>query len=163
MKTFLSILCVILTGCATFQSIATPGNVRIAAALVCANTLNFAVSDADRVEVANYLYAVAHGIRTLSGGKVPTPDELKATVSQFTAKSGRWVSLGVSISQVYGGIFAQIKGNPKIALDYLEALAAGCEDAAEPYLPKTTGLISREELRIACEKGDCSRMITELL
>lgn len=126
-----------LTGCETLKTVATPSNARIATAIACSNTLNFAVSNADRVEVANYIYGIAHGIRTLSGGKVPTPDELKQTVNLFTPNASRWVYLGTSISSVYGGIYAQVKGNPKVALDYLEAIAAGCEDAVEAYRTHT--------------------------
>jgi hypothetical protein len=128
-----------LQGCATqdIKTYATPANVRIATALVCSNTLNFAVKDSDRALIANYIYSVAHGIRTLATGKVPSPDELKATVSLFSPGAGKWATLGTSISSIYGGIFAQVKGNPKLVLEYLEAIAAGCEDAASPYLVTT--------------------------
>ena len=126
-----------LVSCKTtdFQSYATPTNVRIATALICSNTLNFAVKDTDRVQVANYIYSVAHGIRTLSTGAVPSPTDLAATVSLFTTQGAKWTSLGTSISSVYGGIYANIKGNPKLCLEYLEAIASGCEDASNAYLP----------------------------
>jgi hypothetical protein len=127
----------LIGGCATqdVQTYATPANARIATALVCSNTLTFAVKDADRIEVANYLYSIAHGIRTLTTGQVPTPAELQATINLFSPGSGaKWATLGTSIGAIYGGVFAQIHGEPKLCIDYLNAIAAGCEDAVAPYV-----------------------------
>ena len=140
MKYIISILSgasLVFSGCKDFdvKSIATPANTRIATAIVCSNTLNFAVNEKDRTEVANYIYSVAHGVRTLTAGRVPSPEELKATIELFTPDASRWVFLGTSISSVYGGIHSQIKGDPKLALEYLEAIASGCEDAAAAYRP----------------------------
>lgn len=126
-------------GCATtdVQGILTPANAHIAASLVCSNTLAFAVSDADRVATANYIYAVAHGVRTLSGGKVPTPAELKQTVDLFSPDAGKYVQLASGLQIIYGGLYSRITGNPKLALAYLEAIAAGCEEAAAAWVHAT--------------------------
>ena len=129
-------------GCKTtgdFKTYVTPANVRIATALICSNTLSFAVKDTDRVEVANYVYSVAHGIRTLTTGQVPTPAEVQATVLLFSPKTStaKWDTLGTSISSVYGGVFAQIQGNGKLAIDFLNAIASGAEDAAHPFATPT--------------------------
>lgn len=121
-------------GCQTLKDYATPANARIAASLVCTNTLTFAVNSEDQAEVANYIYSVAQAVRTLSGGKVPTRDELQRTINLFTPGAGKWATLSTNIAGIYGGVFIQIKGDPKLALEYLEALAAGCEDAAQPFL-----------------------------
>jgi hypothetical protein len=125
----------LMGGCETLKSYATPENARSAAALVCSNTITFAASDADRVETANYVYAVAHAVRTLSGGKVPTPAELRAAIQVFTPKADKWVQLQSGISIIYGGLYSKLNGNPRLAAQYLEAIAAGCEDAASSFLP----------------------------
>lgn len=133
----LLITCAMLTmgGCATVKEYATPDNARTASALVCSNTIQFAVTEPDRIETANYVYAVAHAVRSLSGGKVPTPAELTAAIRVFTPNGGKWVTLGTNISSIYGALYPRIQGDPKLALQYLEAIAAGCEDAASSFLP----------------------------
>lgn len=129
-------------GCATtdVQSYATPANARISAAILCTGTLTVAVKQDDRPMVAAYIYAVAQGVRSLAGGTVPSPDQLRSTVALFThnADVGQWTVLATSIQGIYTGLYAQLKGNPKLAADYLEAIAAGCEDAAAPFLVHTT-------------------------
>jgi hypothetical protein len=115
---------------------ATPDNARSAAALVCSNTITFAVGADDRVETANYVYAVAHAVRTLAGGKVPTPVELQNAISAFTPNGSKWLQLRSGIAIIYGGLYAKLHGDPKLAATYLESVAAGCEDAANAYLTK---------------------------
>lgn len=147
MKTTISISTLIcaamlfMGGCSTtgnLQSYITPANTRVATALVCSNTLTFAVSDADRVQVANYVYSIAQGIRTLAGGKIPTTQELQDTISMFSPGAAKYATLGTAIGAIYGGIFGQLKGNSLLAAQYLEALAGGCEDAAKAFLPPKT-------------------------
>lgn len=104
--------------------------IRPAAALVCSSVLNLAVSDSDRVEKANYIYAVAKAVNSLAGGQVPTKDQLESTIKLWAPDKAHWASLANSIASVYGGVYSQVKGNPKLALEVLEAIAAGCEDAA---------------------------------
>lgn len=121
-----------LSSCSTLQF--TPGNVRIAAAFACGNTLQWAVSPADREEVSNQLYAVAHGMFTITGeGKVPTPEELKATIELFTPNSSKWVYLADSIAPIYAAWYPSFKGNSKAALDVIAAIAQGVTDAAARY------------------------------
>jgi hypothetical protein len=123
----------------SYQQYATPANVRVATALVCSSTLTFAVNPSDQAQVANYIYSIANGVETLTTGKVPTPAELQATINMFSPGSGsKWVTLGTSIGSIYGGIYSQINGNGKLAIDYLNAIAAGCDDAAVAFIPKTS-------------------------
>lgn len=126
--------CAMLAGCATLKENATPANARIATTLVCQNAINYAVNTDDQVETANYIFAVAHAVRTLSGGKVPTPAELKAAIDVFTPNGQKWVNLAMNISSIYGAFYPQIVGNSALALEYLEAVAAGCEDAASSFI-----------------------------
>lgn len=143
MKTIriLSLICTAMLfqgGCATtnVQSYLTPANARIAAAIACTGTLTVAVKPADRPEVAAYVYSVAQAVRSLAGGTVPTPEQLRATIALFTknADVGEWTILSTSIQGIYSGVFAQLQGNSKLASEYLEAIAAGAEDAAAPWV-----------------------------
>lgn len=131
------LLCAALTmgGCSTLKEFATPENARGAAALLCSNALALAVSDQDRTETANWIYSVAYAVRTLSGGKVPTPRELEDAIRVFTPSGSKWVNLATSLSGIWRVFYPRVSGNPAEALKYLEAIAAGAEDAAAGYLP----------------------------
>jgi hypothetical protein len=124
----------------TAQVIITPANARIAATIACTSTLTFAVKPADQPMVAAYIYSVAQAVRSLAGGTVPSPDQLTATISLFTknASVGQWVNLSVAIQQIYSGLYSNLQGDPKLAAAYLEAIAAGCEDSAAPYVAHAT-------------------------
>lgn len=125
-----------LSGCATIQEHATPVNARIATALVCTNAIQYAVTLEDREKTAAYIYAVAHAIRTLSGGKVPTQLEVKQAIDVFTPDGGKWVTLATNISSIWGAFYPKVAGNPALALAYLENIAAGAEDSASAFMPK---------------------------
>lgn len=142
MKTFPKLFAVILigfslsfTGCATIKEVSTPANARTATTLVCSNAIMFGVQEADRIDAANHVYAVAHAVRTLSGGKVPTQAELKAVIDLFTPNDQRWLNLATNVSSIWGAFWPRLHGNPALALQYLEAIAGGAEDAAFSFLP----------------------------
>jgi len=88
----------------------------------------------ERQEVANYMYAIAHGIRSLSGGKVPSVEEIQSTIIVFGGKKSQFASLAKVVSGFYEGYYAKVKGDPKLALQVLESLARGCENAATSIL-----------------------------
>jgi len=104
--------------------------IRSAASLVSSAVLNIAVSDSDRIGKANYIYAVAKATRTLAGGSVPSQADLRSTIELWVPDKQHWSALATSLSFLYGGVYAQVKGDPKLALQVLEALAGGAEDAA---------------------------------
>jgi len=128
------------TGTQSFQTYATPANVRIATAIVCSSTLTLAVKPDDRTKIANYIYSIAHVVRSLTTGQVPTPTELQNAVNVIKpgVNDQQWAVLAQSIGAIYGGVFVQIKGDPKLVIDYLNAIAYGCEDAATAFLPQPT-------------------------
>lgn len=136
LSTFITCAVLLMGGCATVEELATPENARTATTLLCVNAIQFSVEEGDRIEAANYVYAVAHAVRTLSGGKVPTQAELKAAIDLFTPDGTKWVTLATNISSIWGAIYPRISGNPAVALQYLEAIAGGCEDAAASFLPR---------------------------
>jgi hypothetical protein len=129
-------LCVALVSCQTLQDYATPENARTAAALACSNALTWGVAQADQVKVAGQIFSAAHAVRTLAGGHVPTVTELQSTLEMYLPNSGRYATLVTNLSGIYGGLFSRLQGNSKLAAEYLEAIAAGCEDSATPFLPK---------------------------
>jgi hypothetical protein len=145
MKTLLKLSTIIVTallmqgGCSTVQQYATPSNAQTATALICSGILASAVNPADRVGIANEIYSVAHAVRTLSGGHVPTQAEMQATIANFTPNGAKWSNIGTAIAGVWGGVYPQVQGNPKLALQYLEAIATGAEDAAAAYAVHPTG------------------------
>jgi hypothetical protein len=125
--------CLFLQGCSTTGTYATPGNAEIASALVTQNALIF-VADNKRCNAAAYAYTVATAVRSLSGGTVPTPSVLAATIELFVPADPKWTVLATNLSGIYGALYPQIVGNPALALKYLEAIAAGVEHGAQPYL-----------------------------
>lgn len=127
-----------LFGCKT-ETYVTPANAKTSAFVACSGVLNLAVQPADRPVVSAYIYSVAHGIRSLAGGTVPTPEELKMTVALFTknAQVGQWASLGTGLQLIYSGIYGHLNGDSKLAAEYLENIAAGAEEAAKPFLTST--------------------------
>lgn len=108
---------------------------RPSVSLVCGAVLNISINDpADRKEKAKWICGVAKGIRTLSTGIVPSVDEVRALIELWTPDKNHWSELSVSITAVYASIYPQIKDDPKLALQVLEQIALGCEDASIPYL-----------------------------
>lgn len=65
---------------------------------------------------------------------MPSPAQLDAAIKQFTPGSDKWEFIAQAISTVWANYYPQVKGNPKLALSYLEAIASGCEDAARPFI-----------------------------
>jgi len=86
--------------------------------------------ESERTEVANQMYAIAVGVRSLSGGAVPTTEQLQAAIISFGGSRSRYASLAQSVAGLYSSYFQSVKGDPKLVLDVLEQLARGCENAA---------------------------------
>jgi len=105
------------------------------ASVAASAALAFGVSDSDRVIKAKSLYGMAAGLRSLSGGTVPTAEELKNTLNSFAISDGEvYANMAQSISNLYAKEFSKIQGDPKAALDVIEALAEGIEQGAAPFL-----------------------------
>lgn len=99
----------------------------------CSITLSFAVSDKDRVDKANIVYSIAHAIRTLSGGEV-TPEALRGVIVLWAPDKAHWADLADSIKDSYAIVYTRyLKGNVYLTAKFLEALALGCEAAANTY------------------------------
>ena len=120
-------------GCSTVQNFEVSDAlpfVRPAVSLACAGVLNLALDGQDRIDKANMVYAVAHAVRSLSGGTVPTPSELSDVIDLWMPDKSHWSKLSTTISGVYSGAFSKLQGNPLLAVQILEQIALGCEDSA---------------------------------
>lgn len=131
-------LCLCLQGCAgiDIKQYETPANARIGTALICTNVINFAVAPADRADIARDLYAAASVFNQFSAGHVPTPAELQAAIQLVTPNhADEWITLTTNICGIWSAIYPSIQGNGALAMQYLQAIAAGCQDAASSFLP----------------------------
>lgn len=139
MKHILSLLlCICLVGCVTTprQTLEDslpfiPGATSLASGIV----IKFALTNAaEQREVADSMYAVAHGVRSLMNGTVPSTTELRATITQFAPSAAHWADLSTSLGSIYSGFYGKIDGDPKLAMQVLEAIARGCELAASQII-----------------------------
>lgn len=136
---------ILIPGCATNQ-VPSPAVTRPTAATIGTVVLGQTKDAAKRKEVANYLYAAATAIRTLTGTETPTPERLQQTILSFVPKADPvYVNLAATLAAHYGAAYVKLPvGSPQLQA-FLEALASGLEDAAAPWLPRSAGL--REEVR----------------
>jgi hypothetical protein len=108
--------------------------IRPGAAVACSAVLALAVSNQDRADVAGDIYAIGSVIYSLSGGQSVTPAQLQAAIAQVAPKSPEFGILATTIEGIYAGLYPQITGDPKLALQVLNDLAGGCDDAASAYI-----------------------------
>lgn len=120
------------TSCATTnQTIVTPANVRTAVAMACSTAILFAPPD-KQGEIRNHIWAIAAGAYSISGGKVPTPEEMRAMVVAFGGGDEWTLSLANSLESIWRLVYARIGGNTALGLEYLNAFFGGCADATRP-------------------------------
>jgi hypothetical protein len=136
MKRILIIALLGLTSCGTIeprQAIQDslpylPTATSIAAGLI----VNLSVSDVEkRQEVYDYMYTWAVAVRSLSGGQAPTVDQFKEIIGKYAPSQAGWADVATALSSVYATYYPSIQGDPKLALQVLEAIAKGCEQTAE--------------------------------
>lgn len=131
-RNFSAVLLLALAGCATTAQFVTPENARIATRFVASKALQHATSNENRVEIANYLYSAALGLRSISVGQgIPHPDLVRSTIRQFLKPGDKWTSLANSLADVYAAtIWPNIQGKPAEAWRWIEAMSVGLEEAA---------------------------------
>lgn len=88
-----------------------------------------AVSGDDAWEKLNMIYASAHALRTLSGGKI-TSESVKNILDIWLPSKAHWSKYADSISGTYARYFSMLDGDPKLAATYIEQMALGIETAA---------------------------------
>lgn len=108
--------------------------IKPAVTLACTAVLEAAVSPEDKQEKAKMIHDVAKVVRSLSGGSVPTVQQLDEAIANFLPEKTHWTNFANSLSDVYQNLFRQIGGDPALALKVLNAIADGCVAATEGYL-----------------------------
>jgi hypothetical protein len=138
MKKLLLLIPILLTSCVTTQQQlvqdalpAVPTAVSVAGTIA----LNLGVKDAaQRQSIANQMYAVAVAIRSLSSGAGPDPASFNAALKSFTGHDSQMDGVISAVGSLWSAYFPSVQGDPKLALDILEALAQGAEKTAENVL-----------------------------
>ncbi len=155
-----------VTGCASTAAATAPGSstatatpgviasaieaalplVRTAAAVASGAVLDFTVQQTStRTRLANEMYSAASAIYSLSGGTFPTPAQVQSTVLSFggSATDAAYARFASAVSSLYSAYYAKLAaGDAKTAVDLLNAIAGGIEDATASYVtpaPTTTG------------------------
>jgi hypothetical protein len=147
LKNLVSLTCgaALLTsvGCATFQNSTyeqKQQNVALLSQVACSATLATIQDSAERVKLANHIYSVSRAAYSLTGGSIPTPEQLSATIASFggdAAALDRYQGLIQSISAIYTVEYNKLKdksNGAKIAIDTLKSIAYGAEQAASVYV-----------------------------
>ena len=108
--------------------------VKPAVSLACTAVLEGAVSPEDRVTKAKMIHDVANVIRSLSGGSVPSADDLDEAVANFLPEKTHWTNFAASLSDVYRDLYGKIQDDPALALKVLNAIADGCVSSTSSYV-----------------------------
>ncbi len=124
-------------GCATIQKIATVNLpfTTTEAQLAGSAVLKFAVSDADRDEIAAMVYYAGDVMSDYTGANVPTADEFKAMLeAEGIGKLAKYQPIIEQFTAAYAARVPTLTGNPKLANDVIHALALGAKLSAAPYV-----------------------------
>ncbi len=123
-----------MMGCTTVRSFVDENLESIPGAVVLANDAVFQYvikNPQHREQLANDEYAFAVAIRSLMTGQVPTASQLERTLNVFSVDASQWSRFPQLVSGLYSSFYPSIKGDPKRAMDVLEAIAQGLEQSAE--------------------------------
>jgi hypothetical protein len=111
--------------------------IKTGATIATGTALKFSIKDdTKRTEVANQIWAAAHGTWTLTDGHVPDVQEFKEYVLAFggSEATGEYVSYVTQLAALYESFYGQIRGDPLLAIKVLKALAEGSAAGAEAYV-----------------------------
>ena len=104
---------------------------RSAVALSAGAAIQFAPA-AKKAQITNYLWSIGKGGYTLTGGNVPTPEELRAMVITFGGGEDWTIELATNLANIWRTAYPAFHGNAHLALEYMNAFFGGCADAARP-------------------------------
>ena len=123
-----------VSGCAWTGGKFTPVQGKLATRVAASAVLKHAVSDADRQEVAGYLYGAAVGLNSLaSTNGIPSEELVRNTIAQYFP--AKWKSLAYDIADAYAlFLLPNIQANPRELWKWLEAGASGLREAAEAFM-----------------------------
>jgi hypothetical protein len=113
--------------------------VRTGAAVATGAVLDFAVNQAStRTRLANEMYSAANAVYSLSGGTFPTPAQFQSSIMAFggTQTDASYAAFSTAIAGLYAGYYPKLVAgaNTKTAIDLLNAIAGGIEDATQAYV-----------------------------
>jgi hypothetical protein len=113
--------------------------VRTGAAVATGAVLDFAVNQAGtRTRLANEMYSAANAVYSLSGGTFPTPAQFQSSIMAFggTQTDASYAAFSTAIAGLYAGYYPKLVAgaNTKTAIDLLNAIAGGIEDATQAYV-----------------------------
>lgn len=127
----------LITGCATIRPIAQV-NLPLAqteAQIAGGLALKYAVSDADREDIANMVYYAGDVMADWSGGVVPTSAQFRAFLeAEGIGKLAKYQPIIEQLVAVYTAKVPLLVNDAKLANDYIHALAVGAKLAAKPYV-----------------------------
>jgi hypothetical protein len=122
--------------------------IRTGAAVATGGVLDFAVKQSStRVRLANEMYAAANAIYSLSGGTFPTPAQFQSSILAFggSQADANYAQFSTGIAGLYAAYYPKLMtGDTKTAIDLLNALAGGIEDATQSYVavPPVAGTVA---------------------
>jgi hypothetical protein len=112
--------------------------IRVGASVATGAVLDFGVSQsATRTRLANEMYSAANAVYSLSGGTFPTAAQFQATILAFggTQADATYTQFATAIASLYAAYYPKIAtGDAKTAIDLLNAIAGGIEDATQAYV-----------------------------
>jgi hypothetical protein len=117
--------------------------IKVGATLAMGAGLKYGVDDpAQREAIANLSWSISHAAWTLTDGQVPTVTSLTAYLQSFNytldgdAASAYDAMVG-AIAALYGSYYADLRGQPALAVKVLNAIAEGAAAGSAAYT--TTG------------------------
>ena len=113
--------------------------VRTGAAVATGAVLDFAVNQAStRTRLANEMYSAANAVYSLSGGAFPTPAQFQSSIVAFggSKTDAGYAQFSTAIAGLYASYYPTLTAgaSTKTAVDLLNAIAGGIEDATQSYV-----------------------------
>lgn len=131
---------ILFSGCATSTDTLNKAKpfLRPSSTAIGVATILTAKTSQERQQRADYLFAAATAVRTLSGSTAPTSHDLEASLQAFAPQTvdDDWTQLILGLSSLWQSILPTLPNDTKAVLDALEQIAGGLEKAATPFLAK---------------------------
>jgi hypothetical protein len=112
--------------------------IRTGASVATGAVLDFGVKQSStRMQLANEMYSAASAVYSLSGGTFPTTAQFQASIVAFggSQTDASYADFATAISSLYAAYYPKLAaGDSKTAIDLLNAIAGGIEDATQAYV-----------------------------
>jgi hypothetical protein len=113
--------------------------IKVGATLAMGAGLKYGIDDpAQREQIANLSWSISHAAWTLTDGQVPTVASLTAYLQSFNYElkgeaAGAYDAMVGAIAALYGSYYADLRGNPALAVKVLNAIAEGAAAGSAAY------------------------------